>query len=295
VRKVFKVKKNFHRPVLLREVIDNFKGVNLKVFIDATLGAAGHAMKILEEHEEIEEFIGIDRDVEAFKIAKEELKPWCEKVKIFHGNFFDFEEFFEGNVSGFLFDLGISSMQIESGERGFSFLRDGPLDMRMDIREKLTAEEVVNEFSEKELGKIFKRYGEERFWKRAARAVVKEREKRRIKTTKELADILSGVCRKKRGLHPATLVFQSLRIFVNDELNVLEKTLKKAIDKLFKGGRIAVISFHSLEDRRVKNVFKENEKKKLKIITKKPIRASLRERRENRRSRSAKLRVAERI
>lgn len=289
------MEKSFHKPVLLREVVEVFKGVNLKVFIDSTVGAAGHARKILEEHGEIEKFIGIDRDREAFDIAKEELKPWGEKVEIFHGNFFDFEKFFEGSVDGFLFDLGVSSMQLEKGERGFSFMREGPLDMRMDKRQKLTAKEVVNEFSQKELGKIFKRYGEERFWKNAARVIVEEREKKEIKTTKELADILKFACRKKKRLHPATLVFQALRIYVNDELNVLKETLKKAIDKLCAKGRIAVISFHSLEDRIVKNVFKEYEKKELKVITKKPKRALLRERRENRRSRSAKLRVAEKL
>lgn len=288
-----RMKKKSHKPVLVREVVESFKGVGCRVFLDGTLGLGGHAKAILKAHGEIERYIGIDRDLEALEIAKENLSSW-DKVEFFHGNFLEFDRFLKGDlVDGFFLDVGVSSMQLEDSERGFSFMTDGPLDMRMDRSLKLTAEDVVNEFPERKLGEIFREYGEEMRWKKIARAIVNERGKRRIRTTFDLKNILSKVCGRRRSLNPATLVFQALRIFVNDELALLKKTLFKAFENLSLGGRIAVISFHSLEDRIVKWAFRESPI--LKVVTKKPVVASLEEVRKNKRARSAKLRVAERL
>ncbi len=301
-----------HIPVLLDEVLDHFKDIKIKVFCDSTLGNAAHAKAILENHPEIEKFIGIDQDSEALALAKKNLEKFQGKVSFFHDNFKNVDAILENeniqSVDGFLFDLGVSSMQLDESERGFSFRLSGPLDMRMNKDQKLTAEIVVNEFPEKELEKIFKELGEEKRWKQAAFRIVSERRKKRISTTKELADILYDCCYKKGKLHPATLVFQGLRIYVNDELNSLKQALEKAIERLSPNGRIAVISFHSLEDRIVKELFKNKSKKvhsniyrlkkdeaKLKIITKKPIKPTLKEIRNNPRSRSAVLRVAEKV
>lgn len=302
-----------HIPVLLDEVIDHFKDLEIKIFCDCTLGNAEHAKAILKNHSEIKTFIGIDQDLEALKLAKSNLAEFKEKVQLFHDNFKNIDLILEKEkikkVDGFLFDIGVSSMQLDEKERGFSFRNDGPLDMRMNKEQKLTAETVVNEASQKELEKIFREFAEEKRWKQAASKIVEERKKKRITTTKELADILSGCCFRKPKIHPATLAFQGLRIYVNDELTVLQQALEKAIDKLAVGGRIAVISFHSLEDRIVKELFKANAKKthsniyrmkeesesKLKILTKKPIKPSNKEIKNNPRSRSGILRVAEKV
>ena len=297
-----------HTPVLLNEVLESFREVKLYTFFDATLGAAEHAKAILENHPEIEKFIGTDQDLSALELSKKKLEKWNSKIELFHKNFVDLDQVLkEKKVDGFLFDVGVSSMQLNSTLRGFSFRKEGPLDMRMDKTKKLKAETVINKFSEKDLAKIFKEYGEEPAWKKAAKTIVERRKKTKIQTTKELAEILAEVCRRKKHLHPATRVFQALRIFVNDELNVLEKALKKAIDSLKKGGVIVVISFHSLEDRIVKNVFRDASKKqisiygtkqaeaKLQLITKKPIVPVLEEVKKNPRARSAKLRVAQRL
>ena len=201
-------------------------------------------------------------------------------------------------------------MQLDRKHRGFSFKKEGPLDMRMDLKQTLTAKEVVNTYSEKELGKIFREYGEERGWRAAARAVAESRRKKPIDTTKELAHIIASKCkRSKKRLHPATLVFQGLRIFVNRELEAIQEGIKKAIDRVASGGLIGALSFHRLEDRIVKNLFREASRpiKKLvglkeesflpllKLVTKSPLTPSLKERRENPRSRSAKLRFAEKL
>lgn len=282
-----------HKPVLLREVLEAFKDQNLKTFFDGTLGAGGHAKALLEAHPEIERYIGCDRDPRAHALAKEALGPLGEKVEFIRGSYADVLGSLEGCVDGCLLDVGVSSMQFDEKERGFSFMGDAPLDMRMDPEGELTAEQVINRYSEKELARIFFEYGEETRSRPIAKAIVEARRKKRIRTTKELVDIVVPVARRGK-LHPATLVFQALRIEVNDELGQLARGLERGMERLCPGGRIAVISFHSLEDRIVKNAFRDA-KDRVEIITKKPIVPSLEEVRGNPRSRSAKLRVAAKL
>jgi 16S rRNA (cytosine1402-N4)-methyltransferase len=287
---------------LLTEVVQAFEGVELKTFFEGTLGAGGHAEAILSAHPEIERYLACDRDPSAHEIAKKRLSGWGEKVEWIRGSYSELDRFLEEkrlkSIDGFLIDIGVSSMQIDQAERGFSFRFEGPLDMRMDPASELTAETIVNDYPERELDRIFWEYGEERGSRRAAEAIVKARKKRRIRTTTELIEIVKPVLHWGK-IHPATLIFQALRIAVNDELGELQKGLDAAIRRLAPGGRIAVISFHSLEDRIAKHRLKELEFKKksgegcLKILTKKPICPSAEECRSNPRSRSAKLRVAE--
>jgi len=299
-----------HKPVLMDGVLEAFSGVNLKRFIDGTLGAGGHAEAILKSHPEIEEYVGIDQDLSALDIAKKRLAPFEGKMRFVHGNF---SEALEGTVDGILLDLGVSSMQLDQGERGFSFREDGPLDMRMDQTKGITAEEIVNTYSQEDLGRIFRDYGEEKQWRKAAKAIVEARKLQPIKTTLQLAKLLEPVLfSRKFSIHPATLVFQALRIAVNNELGVVEKALPKAIEMLRPGGRLAVISFHSLEDRIVKEMFRNESLDKestsglggglfldkvpvVNLITRKPIMASEEEAGINPRARSAKLRVCEKI
>lgn len=280
-----------HIPVLLREVLDLFAEVNLRTFFDGTLGAGGHAKALLEAHPEIERYIGCDRDPRAHALAQEVLAPWGEKVEFVHGSYAEQIALVDGCVDGFLIDVGVSSMQFDEKERGFSFMGDAPLDMRMDPEGDLTAAEIVNRYPEKELARIFFEYGEERRSRPVAKAIVEARKKRPIRTTGELVDIIKPVATRGK-LHPATLVFQALRIAVNDELGQLEKGLKAALEKTCSSGRIAAIAFHSLEDRIVKNVFRDA-KERVKILTKKPIGPSAEEIRANPRSRSSKLRAVE--
>lgn len=287
-----------HIPVLLHEFIQAFKDIELGVFVDGTVGAAGHASAILKEHPEIKRFIGLDQDPSALEIAKENLKSWEGKTNLVHKNFSKvdlvLQELDIKSIDGFFCDIGVSSMQLASEERGFSFAKEGDLDMRMDPTERLTAKEIVNKFSEKELGRIFREYGEERRWKRAAKAIAVSRRKKRLETTEDLKEALQEVFGKGRGrLNPYTLVFQALRIAVNDELGNLKKGLTKAIEALSVGGIIGVISFHSLEDRIAKVLFRENPL--VEVITKKPIIASKEEIKINKRSRSAKMRFAKKI
>lgn len=280
-----------HVPVLMREVLEVFADKKLSVFFDGTLGAGGHAKAILEAHPEIERYIACDRDPRAHELAEKNLAPWREKVEFVRGNYADEVGRVEGCIDGFLIDIGVSSMQLDERERGFSFMGDAPLDMRMDPEGKLTAEMIVNRYSEKELARIFHEYGEERRSRPVAKAIVEARKKRRIRTTSELVEIIRPVATKGK-LHFATLVFQALRIVVNDELGQLERGIGAAIKKLCPGGRIAVISFHSLEDRIVKNQLRDA-KGILKVLTKKPIGPSDEEMRANPRSRSSKLRAGE--
>lgn len=284
-----------HHPVLLREVLSVFEGVKLKFFFDGTIGAGGHAKALLQSHEEIECYLACDRDPRAIDLAAQTLAAWGKKVEWIHGSYGDLPQLLDarkiGYIDGFLIDIGVSSMQLDEGARGFSFLKEAPLDMRMDPENPLTAEKIVNEMPEKELARIFFEYGEERRSRQVARAIVEARRKRKIRTTIELAGIVRPFATKGK-LHPATLVFQALRIAVNDELGQLQAGLQAAIARVRPGGRIAAISFHSLEDRIVKNSFRDA-KNRLKILTKKPIGPAVDERRENPRSRSAKLRAAE--
>src|SRR3990167_270638 len=295
-----------HISILIEEMAQVFSSRTFSVFVDGTVGAGGHAKKILEEHPEISRFFGFDQDPEALAIAAKTLEPWKDKVRLVHANFVDFDEVLQEEgiafVDGFFFDLGVSSMQLDNDYKGFSFLKEGPLDMRMNPLNELSAKEIVNEWSEQELGQIFRDYGEDPRWKAAARIVVEERRKGPIRTTTQLADLLSNALKSKiRGkLHPATLVFQGLRVFVNKELDVLEKVLGKVIQFLAPKGIVGVMSFQSLEDRIVKNIFrdaarsvKEGQKKLIpvmELLTKKPIIPSLQEIRRNSRARSAKLR-----
>jgi len=302
---------SFHIPVLTKEILSYLNIEKGGVYIDCTLGGGGHSKAILENIYPHGLVVGIDQDIEAIKTAKEELKRYIDKVKLVKGNFKNLEGILSDlkieTVSGIVFDLGVSFHQLKEKERGFSFKEDSHLDMRMDLTQKFNADILINSYSEKDLAEIFEKYGEERFSGRIARLIVTERKKKAVTTTKQLADLVvrSLPRAKKRRtwkIHPATRVFQAIRIEVNQELKVLESGLNQAIRALEDKGRICVISYHSLEDRIVKHLFKETEKEGkeqknygLKIITKKPIRPSSEEVRDNPRARSAKLRVAEKI
>jgi len=308
--------KSKHQPVLLSEVLKIFEDNALHIFVDGTLGAGGHAAALLESHPEIELYIGIDQDPSAIDIATTTLKKWQDKTRFISGNFQAMFELVNSlglkNVDGILLDIGVSSMQLDQPEKGFSFMRDGPLDMRMNPNATLNAADIVNTWSEQDLGHIFRDYGEEKHWRRAAATLVAEREKKPINTTFELNDVLRPVFPwKKKGVNPLTLIFQALRIAVNNELEVLENALPQAIELLSPGSRLAIITFHSLEDRIVKNAFRYaasdkmstsgigglflDKKPTLKMITKKPITPTEEEQSENPRSRSAKLRVVEKL
>jgi len=291
-----------HVPVMLQECLEFYRPLHLKNFFDATLGMGGHAEKLLAGHEEIERYLGCDQDDDALEIAKKRLFRWKDKVRLKRGDFSWLDQYqTEEGIpcfDGILFDVGISSMQLDRKERGFSFRFEAPLDMRMDQLQNLTAQKVVNEYSEKELGRIFREFGEERFWKKIAKKIVEMRKKQKITTTKQLAQIVERIVARRGKLHPATRIFQALRICVNDELNRLEKALQKAISSLCIGGRIVVISFHSLEDRIVKILFQKYSRGKnpfLHLVTKKPIRPTFQEIKKNPRSRSAIMRCAEKI
>jgi 16S rRNA (cytosine1402-N4)-methyltransferase len=305
-----------HTPVLLDEILNLFSALKLSRFVDCTLGAGGHAEALLRAHPELQNYIGIDQDPLARTIAAKRLRPWQDKVSILKGNFRQFTTFLpEGSsgVDGVLMDLGVSSMQLDLPEKGFSFMQEGPLDMRMDPEASLTAAEILNVWSEEEIGHIFRDCGEEKSWKAAARAVVSARKHAPLTTTQELASVLYPVLSKKprKGINPLTLVFQGLRIFVNRELEVLKEVLPQIIHHLRSGGRLAVISFHSLEDRVVKHFFQHEAADKedtsgigglfldkvptVRIITKKPIVPTEAEIARNPRSRSAKLRVVEKL
>ncbi len=290
-----------HYPVLHREIVEFFKDIKGNTIVDATVGGGGHSYLILKSFPD-KKIIGIDKDDFALEKAREKLKVFKDRVILVKSSFKDIDDILNSlgieKVSGFLFDLGVSMFQLKMN-RGFSFQRDDFLDMRMDRTQELTAYDVVNRYPEYLLEEIIRKYGEEKFSKRIARAIVQEREKSPIETTKQLENIVFHAYPKKARygrIHPATKTFQAIRIEVNRELEELEVALKKAIERLDTGGRIAVISFHSLEDRITKKTIKEYEKlKKIKNLTKKPIVPTEEEIRINPPSRSAKLRVAERI
>ena len=297
-----------HISVLLNESIESLNIKGNGKYIDATLGYAGHSSEILRRLEKEGFLFAFDQDEEAVKFSTEKLNKINSNFKIFHTNFKNMKEYIDEKVDGILFDLGVSSPQLDETERGFSYHNDAPLDMRMDKRQKLTAYDVVNNYNLEKLIKIFYEYGEEKYSRNIAREIIKNRP---INTTLELAEIIkSSVPEKYRNsAHPARKVFQAIRIEVNQELEILEQALLDAFSLLNSGGRISVITFHSLEDRIVKNVFKklteedEVSKKlpttktnqKAKLITRKPIIPSEEELEKNRRSRSAKLRVIEKI
>ena len=297
-----------HKSVLLKETIDllNIRG-NGK-YIDATLGYAGHSSEILRRLEKEGFLFAFDQDEEAIKFSKERLNKINSNFKIFHTNFKNMKDYVDEKVDGILFDLGVSSPQLDNSERGFSYHSDAPLDMRMDKRQSLSAYEVVNNYDLIKLIQIFFEYGEEKYSKVIAKAIVNNRP---INTTLELAEVIKASVPEsyRNSAHPARKVFQAIRIEVNKELEILTESINNAFDLLNSGGRLAIITFHSLEDRIVKKVFKkltdEDEiskklpivetKQRAKLITKKPIIPSDSELEENRRSRSAKLRVIEKI
>ena len=295
-----------HRPVMLDEVIDFIKPGKGDIIVDATIGAGGHSCEILKRIQPDGLLIGIDKDEEILKIAGKLLSKISDCYKLYQADFVNLGYILEklkiSKVNGILLDLGVSSLQLDSLDRGFSFSKEGPLDMRMDRTQGITAEDLLKRLSEREMADVFWRYGEERKSRRVARAIIQERKRGAdIKTTTQLAKIVEkalytpGRYLKKRKIHPATRVFQALRIVVNDELKSLEQFLNDACGFLAGGSRIVVVSFHSLEDRLVKRAFREGQNtSRLKILTKKPLIPLDLEIRENVRSRSAKLRAAER-
>ncbi len=307
-----------HKSVLLEEVIANLAVKENGIYVDGTLGGAGHGSAVCSELGKHGRFIGIDQDEDAIAVSRERLAEYGEKVSIVRSNYMRTAEVVHSlgieKVDGITLDLGVSSFQLDTGERGFSYRMDAPLDMRMDNRAELTAADVVNEYTEQELFHIIRDYGEDKFAKNIAKNIVIERKKEPIRTTGRLAEIVSysiPMKVKKRGGHPAKRTFQAIRIEVNHELEVLENSISEMIDLLNTGGRLCIITFHSLEDRIVKQAFRQAQfpctcppdfpvcvcgKKSLgKQITRKPILPSEKEIEENPRSKSAKLRVFEHI
>ena len=305
-----------HYSVMLGETIDELKVKPDGIYLDGTLGGAGHSSEICKRLT-TGHLYGVDRDEAAIEAAKERLKPFDGKYTILRSNYSDalalLAEKGVTSFDGILLDLGVSSYQLDTGERGFSYRYDAPLDMRMDTRQELTAADIVNDYSESELYRIIRDYGEEQFAKNIAKHIVAARQNKRIETTFELEEIIHAAipAKMRTNGHPAKQTFQALRIECNQELKALESSLDEMIATLNKGGRFCVITFHSLEDRMVKAAFRKNEspctcppnfpvcvcgKESLgKVITKKPITASEKELSENSRSKSAKLRVFERV
>jgi len=281
----------FHESVLPQEIINSLKIVDNGHYLDATLGGGGHTNLILAHNNTIK-VTAIDRDIQAINFSQKKLKNYEDRINFWRGNFADYQPL-NIEFDGIIADLGVSSPQLDQAERGFSFRHDGDLDMRMDTSQSLMAKDIVNRWQEKPLADLIYLYGEERLSRRIAKIII---EKRPFSTTRQLAEaIASCVPSKYRHgkIHSATRTFQALRIKVNEELTSLEKFLQIAPNWLKSEGKIAVISFHSLEDSIVKNQFRDHPN--LKIITKKPIIPSIEEQRLNPRSRSAKLRVAEKI
>lgn len=280
-----------HIPVLAQELIKRLEIQPNGHYLDATLGRGGHTRLILESYPNVR-VTAIDRDATAIEVCHRQLSPlFGERIKFWQGNFADYEGK-EEEFGGIIADLGVSSPQFDQAERGFSFRHDAALDMRMDCQQSLTASEMINHWSEKDLADIFYHYGEERLSRRIARKIVNIRP---LKTTTELANAIAACYPAKARygrIHPATRVFQALRIAVNDELGSLERFLNIAPQWLKIGGKIGIISFHSLEDRRVKHSFRDSDS--LQVLTKKPITADVEEIKQNPRSRSAKLRIAQR-
>ena len=306
-----------HRPVLLDECI---QGLNIRpdgIYVDGTLGRAGHSMEIAKRLTTGRLYC-IDRDRAAIEAAGEKLKPWRDRVTLLHGNFTDLDRLLTQAgappADGMLFDLGVSSPQLDDATRGFSYMHDAPLDMRMDQSQPLTARAVVNEWPQEELRRILSQYGEERYAPAIAGAIVRARGQAPIETTFALVEVIrsampAAALREKQ--HPAKRSFQAIRIAVNDELTAAEKVIRQASDHLSPGGRLCIITFHSLEDRIVKNGFAQEakgctcppdfpvcvcgKKPRMKLVNKKPILPTEKEIEENPRSRSAKLRIAEKL
>jgi 16S rRNA (cytosine1402-N4)-methyltransferase len=301
-----------HSPVLLNEVLDGLEVKAGGTYIDCTLGPGGHARAILERSNPNGRLLGIDQDPSAIQLFKNQLISYGDRVTLVSDSFVRLKD--NASVEGFipsdgvLLDLGVSSFQLDNGERGFSLQKDGPLDMRMDPKGEMTAEHLVNELTEAELADIIVKYGEEPRAKAIARAIVRGRP---VRTTLQLAQVVARAAGRRGRIHPATRTFQALRIAVNGELEALSTVLPQTIAVLASGGRVAIISFHSLEDRLVKEFMTREShdcicppevpvcacahKRTLRILSKKPARPTAEEVRQNPRSRSAKLRVAERV
>jgi 16S rRNA (cytosine1402-N4)-methyltransferase len=288
---------------MLKEVLCWFNIREGGVYLDCTVGAGGHSRAILDEMRGKVRIIGIDRDEEALKIASQELREYKEQATLVRANFKHLPQILKeenvGLLDGIIYDLGLSSMQLDSQTRGFSFRWTAPLDMRMNSSQALTAAHLVGELSQEELEDIFFKLGEERWARRIAKFIIEERRHNPIKTTSNLLEVMRRAVpakfRRGRRTHFATRVFQALRIKVNEELENLKVSLSYSFDLLQREGRICVISYHSLEDRIVKQKFNEAKEEKLNVLTKKVIRPSKKEVRINPRARSARLRVAERI
>ena len=306
-----------HISVLLHETVESLAIRPDGIYVDGTLGGGGHGFAVASRLQQGGMLIGIDQDEDAVRAAGERLKSFGSRVRIVRDNYVNLpsvlDSFGIDRVDGIYLDLGVSSYQLDTAERGFSYMEDAPLDMRMDRRKERTAADLVNGCSEQELARIIRDYGEDCCARSIARHIVEARKKQRIETTGELTAIIRRSIPKKLqvgGGHPAMRTFQALRIELNGELEVLEQSIDRMIDRLKPGGRLSIITFHSLEDRIVKNGFRKNEnpcicppdfpvcvcgrKSKGRVITGKPILPSEREREENTRSRSAKLRVFER-
>lgn len=292
-----------HVPVMMAEVLEALQLRSGDCVVDGTLGMGGHALEILKKIGPQGSFIGIDRDEESLSRAKNRLRDYQSQCRFLHEDFRNLDKALDqagiGQVDAMLFDLGISSFQLENSERGFSLKNDGPLDMRMDKKSYISAYDLINSLSEKELSSILRNFGEERFHNRIAHHLVRERQRNPIESTRGLSEVVLRAVPsyyQHQRIHPATRTFQAFRIAVNRELEALEIVLGKCLQFLKNNARLCVISFHSLEDRIVKNKFRDfSQRKELKIITKKPLCPQDEEMKINPRSRSAKLRVAERI
>lgn len=307
-----------HLSVMPDEVIRFLAPHSGGIYLDGTLGGGGHSGLILEQCTPGGTLIGIDRDREALAAAGERLAAYRDNIRLIHGNFAELDLHLDSIgialLDGFILDLGVSSHQLDSGERGFSFQQDAPLDMRMDTGSGETAADLINDLPEPELERIIREYGEERWAKRVAAFIVRARAEKAIESTLQLVDIVKGAIPKAKWeerLHPATRTFQALRIAVNRELESIEKGLRAALDHLKPGGRGVVISFHSLEDRIVKHIFREyatgctcprhlpvcvcGKQPRVRVLTGRPVMATAEETEQNPRARSAKLRAAEKL
>lgn len=306
-----------HQAVLLKEAVEYLNINEDGIYIDGTLGRAGHSTEILKKLSKSGRLIGVDRDTAAIKAVKNKF-PDNESLILEHGNFQEIDQILKKlaieAVDGMLFDLGVSSPQLDNAKRGFSYQKDGPLDMRMNLKQNLTAKDIVNNYPQTKLEKVISEYGEENWSARIAEFIVKMRKDKEIKTTADLVDIIKAAIPKavrRSGGHPARRTFQALRIETNNELEQLKNLIDKSVSLLNPGGRLVIISFHSLEDRIVKHKFRDlendcscppdfpicvcDEKSEVKVITKSPIQASDSEKELNPRSRSAKMRAVEKI
>ena len=306
-----------HFSVMLNETVDGLDIKDGGIYVDGTMGGGGHSYEILSRNNSIS-LIGIDQDKEAIAAAGKRLEPFCGRFKTVNDNFSNIKAILKeldiAGIDGAVLDLGVSSYQLDNKERGFSYMQDAPLDMRMNRDGELSAYDVVNGYSTEELTHIFYEYGEENWSKRIAEFIDERRKKSPVKTTGELVEIIKAAIPQKariKGSHPAKRVFQAIRIEVNGEIRILKDAVGDFLDVLNPGGRLSVITFHSLEDRIVKNVFSERakgctcppefpvcvcgKKADIKVITRKPILPSAEELSENSRSKSAKLRIAEKI